>query len=87
MPCVCSSRMVKNYRIFPIRIEIIHGRHRVVQMYTWAGPLYSNFTPSDQELGPFPDTSAIQLKISSGDGFCYLSPTCILKWVVYQNFS
>ena len=30
MPCVCSSRMVKNYRICPIRIEIIHGRHRVV---------------------------------------------------------
>ena len=21
--------------------EIIHGRHRVVQIYTWAGPLYS----------------------------------------------
>ena len=32
---------VKNYRICPIRIEIIHGRHRVVQIYTWAGPLYS----------------------------------------------
>jgi hypothetical protein len=31
--------MVKNYRICPIRIEIIHGRHRVVQIYTWAGPL------------------------------------------------
>ena len=29
--------------------EIIHGRHRVVQIYTWAGPLYSNFTPSDSE--------------------------------------
>ena len=27
--------------ICPIRIEIIHGRHRVVQIYTWAGPLYS----------------------------------------------
>jgi hypothetical protein len=40
MPCVYSSRMVKNYRICPIRIEIIHGRHRVVQIYTWAGPLY-----------------------------------------------
>ena len=39
MPCVYSSRMVKNYRICPIRIEIIHGRHRVVQIYTWAGPL------------------------------------------------
>ena len=38
MPCVYSSRMVKNYRICPIRIEIIHGRHRVVQIYTWAGP-------------------------------------------------
>jgi hypothetical protein len=24
MPCVYSSRMVKNYRICPIRIEIIH---------------------------------------------------------------
>ena len=46
MPCVYSSRMVKNYGICPIRIEIIHGRHRVVQIYTWAGPLYSNFTPS-----------------------------------------
>jgi hypothetical protein len=35
---VCnSSRMVKNYRICPIRIEIIHGRHRVVQIYTWTG--------------------------------------------------
>ena len=39
MPCVYSSRMVKNYRICPIRIEIIHGRHRVVQICTWAGPL------------------------------------------------
>jgi hypothetical protein len=38
---VYSSRMVKNYRICPLRIEIIHGRHRVVQTYTWAGPLYS----------------------------------------------
>jgi hypothetical protein len=35
--CVYSSRMVKNYRICPIRIEIIHDRHRVVQIYTWAG--------------------------------------------------
>ena len=33
--CVCSARKVKNYRICPIRIEIIHGRHRVVQIYTW----------------------------------------------------
>jgi hypothetical protein len=33
--------MVKNDRISPIRIKIIHGRHRVVQIYTWAGPLYS----------------------------------------------
>jgi hypothetical protein len=41
MPCVYSSRMVKNYRICPIRIEIIHGRHRVVQICTWAGPLYA----------------------------------------------
>ena len=41
MPYVYSSRMVKNYRMCPIRIEIIHGRHRVVQIYTWAGPLYS----------------------------------------------
>jgi hypothetical protein len=41
MPCVYSSRMVKNCRICPIRIEIIDGRHRVVQIYTWAGPLYS----------------------------------------------
>ena len=37
MPCVYSSRMVKKSRICPIRIEIIHGRHRVVQIYTWAG--------------------------------------------------
>jgi hypothetical protein len=29
--CIYSSRMVKNYRICPIRIGIIHGRHRVVQ--------------------------------------------------------
>ena len=41
MPCAYSSRMVKKYRICPIRIEIINGRHRVVQIYTWAGPLYS----------------------------------------------
>jgi hypothetical protein len=41
MPCVYSSRKVKNYHICPIRIEIIHGRHRVVQIYTWAGPLFS----------------------------------------------
>jgi hypothetical protein len=27
MPCVYSSRMVKNYHICPIRIEITHG-HR-----------------------------------------------------------
>ena len=39
--CVYISRMVKSYRICPIRIEIIHGRHRVVQIYTKAGPLYS----------------------------------------------
>jgi hypothetical protein len=37
--------MVKNYRICPIRIEIIHGRHRVVQIYTWAGPLYTYILP------------------------------------------
>jgi hypothetical protein len=41
LPCAYSSRMVKHYRICPIRIEIIHGRHRVVQIYTWAVPLYS----------------------------------------------
>ena len=41
MPCVYSSGMVNNYRICPIRIEIIHGRHRVVEIYAWAGPLYS----------------------------------------------
>jgi hypothetical protein len=34
MPCVDSSRKVKNDRICPIRFEIIHGRHRVVQIYT-----------------------------------------------------
>jgi hypothetical protein len=27
MPCVYSSRKVKNDRICPIRFEIIHGRH------------------------------------------------------------
>jgi hypothetical protein len=41
MPCVYSSGMVKNYRICSIRIEIIHGRHRVVDIYAWAGSLYS----------------------------------------------
>jgi hypothetical protein len=41
MPCAYSSRKVKKYRICPIKIEIIHGRHRVVQIYTWAGSLYS----------------------------------------------
>jgi hypothetical protein len=40
MMCAYSARMVNNFRICPIRIEIIHGRHRVVQIYTWAGPLY-----------------------------------------------
>jgi hypothetical protein len=34
MPCAHSSRKVNNYRICPIRIEIIHGRHRVVEIYT-----------------------------------------------------
>ena len=29
MPCAYSSRMVKNYRICPFRIEIIHGRHEL----------------------------------------------------------
>ena len=29
MPCVYSSRMVKNDRICPMRIEIIHGRHEL----------------------------------------------------------
>jgi hypothetical protein len=29
--------------------EIIHGRHRVVQIYTWAGSLNPKFTPSDSE--------------------------------------
>ena len=38
---IYSSRKAKNFRICPIRIEIIHGRHRVVQIYTWTGPLYS----------------------------------------------
>ena len=47
MPCAYNSRMVKNYHICPIRIEIIHGRHRVVQIYTRAGPLYSEiYRPS-----------------------------------------
>ena len=46
MPCVYSSQMVKKYRICPIRIEIIHGRHRVVQIYTWAGPYILRFYPS-----------------------------------------
>ena len=41
MPCVYSSRMIKTYRICPIRMVIIHSRHRVVEMYTWVWPLYS----------------------------------------------
>ena len=45
MPRAYNSRMVKKYRICPIRIEIIHGRHRVVQIYTRAGPLYSEILP------------------------------------------
>jgi hypothetical protein len=52
MPCVYSSRMVKNYRICPIRMEIIHGRHRVVQIYTWAGPLYSYTILKFEYKGP-----------------------------------
>ena len=40
MLCAYSSRMVKNYCICPIRIEIIHGRHRVVQIYTYGLGLY-----------------------------------------------
>jgi hypothetical protein len=35
MPCVYSSRMVKNYRICPIRIEIIHGRHELFLKYSY----------------------------------------------------
>ena len=38
--CIYSSRMVKNYRICPIRNEIIHGWHRFVEIYIWAGSLY-----------------------------------------------
>jgi hypothetical protein len=45
--------MVKTYRICPIRIEIIHGRHRVVQIYTWAGPLYLRKFWIDFELFVF----------------------------------
>ena len=41
MPCVYSWRKVKNYRFCPIRIEIIHGRHRVMQIYKCVWPLYS----------------------------------------------
>jgi hypothetical protein len=41
--------MVKNYHICPIRIEIIHGRHRVVQIYIWAGSLQGRI--QDFKLG------------------------------------
>ena len=27
-----------NDRICPIRIEIIHGSHRLLEIYTWPGP-------------------------------------------------
>ena len=45
MPCVYSSRKVKNDRICPIRIEIIHGRNRVVQIYTWVDLYILRFYP------------------------------------------
>ena len=32
MPCVYSSRMVKNYRICPIRIEIIHNYFLILSL-------------------------------------------------------
>ena len=47
MPCVYISRKVKNDRICPIRIEIIHGRHRVVCKFTHGLGLYIlRFYPS-----------------------------------------
>jgi hypothetical protein len=45
MLCVYSSRMVKHYRICPIRMEIIHGRHRVVQIYA-CHELFLNCKPT-----------------------------------------
>ena len=49
--CVYSSRKVKNYRICPIRIEIIHVRHRVVQILHmgWAF-VFLDFTPRFRSL-------------------------------------
>jgi hypothetical protein len=44
--CIYSSRMVKNYRICPIRIGIIHGRHRVVQFTHGLGLYILRFHPS-----------------------------------------
>jgi hypothetical protein len=40
MPCVYSSRKVKNDRICPIRIEIIHGRHRGKRRGCWKKELH-----------------------------------------------
>ena len=45
MPCVYSLRMVKNYRICPIRIKIIHGRHRVVQLAIARGKIHIKAQP------------------------------------------
>jgi len=47
-PSIFSNLSIKSACIYMIK-EIIHGRHRVVHIYTWAGPLYSNFTLSDNE--------------------------------------
>ena len=35
IPCAYSSWSVKNYLICPIRIELIHGRHRVVPAWNY----------------------------------------------------
>jgi hypothetical protein len=67
---------VRNNEIFQISQNLSENKDLLFQR----GSIVL-FLLIDQELGPFPHPSAIQLKISSGDGFCYLSPTFILEWV------
>ena len=45
MPCVYSSRMVKNYRICPIRIEIIHGRQSYANLHMGWALIFLDFIP------------------------------------------
>ena len=45
MQCVYSSRKFKNYRICPIRIEIIHGRPSCANLHMGWAFIFLDFTP------------------------------------------